>query len=444
MAFFYRRGFSNLLAKIDESCGPLKSRFNIIKKEHGNVPMGSYTVGSALTGMRGIKGLLTETSELDAQEGIRFRGWSIPQIEAEFPAREDQPLPEGLFSLMLTGEKPTMEEVNEISADLYERAQKLPASVEKVIRELPIDLHPMTMLSIGVMTLQEQSQFFKEYASKTLRKVDYWKPIYEDAMDLIAQIPTIGALIYRIKYADGRLPDMDSSLDWSGNYAKMLGCSDEPLFAELMRLYLTIHTDHEGGNGSAHTCHLVGSALSDPYLSYSAGINALAGPLHGAANAECLRFLLAVQKEYGDTPSSEDVRNFVQNQLNSGQVIPGYGHAVLKQTDPRFVSQMGFAEKYLGDDNMCKLVKICYDEIPKILKATGKVANPWPNVDAHSGALLSHFGLNQFEYFTVLFAISRSMGSMAQLIHARYLGAPLERPKSVTFEALEAAIAKSS
>lgn len=187
---------------------------------------------------------------------------------------------------------------------------------------------------------------------------------------------------------------MDPNLDWSANYARMLGVSDSPLFDELMRLYQTLHCDHEGGNASAHTAHLVGSALSDPYLAFSAAANALAGPLHGAANAESLRFLLSLQKDCGETPTRKQVVDYVNKQLNSGQVIPGFGHAVLKQTDPRFISQMGFADKYLPNDPMCQLVKTCYDEIPKILLATGKVSNPWPNVDAHSGALLHHFGLS--------------------------------------------------
>lgn len=153
MVFVARRGVASLLSKVEESCAGLKSRFDVIKKNHQNVPMGDYTIGSTLMGMRGIKGLLTETSELDAVEGIRFRGYSVPQIEAEFPKRENQPLPEGVFYLMLTGEKPTIEDVNEISTDLYDRAQNMPASAEKVIRALPVDLHPMTMLSIGVMAL---------------------------------------------------------------------------------------------------------------------------------------------------------------------------------------------------------------------------------------------------------------------------------------------------
>ena len=100
---------------------------------------------------------------------------------------------------------------------------------------------------------------------------------------------------------------------------------------------MTIHSDHEGGNASAHTSHLVGSTLSDPYLSYSAAINALAGPLHGLANQEVLRFLLKVQEVVGNNPTDEQLKEFVHGHLKSGRVIPGYGHAVLRHTDPRYV-----------------------------------------------------------------------------------------------------------
>ena len=439
---FARRRASSLYNKVDETCRAYKARLNIIKKNHASTVLGESTVGSVIGGMRGVKGLLTQTSELDPMDGIKFRGWSIPQIEAEFPKRHEQPIPEGITWLLMTGEKPTVANCQEISDDLYERATKIPPNCERVLRALPKETHPMTMLSIGIMALQEQSQFLKAY-QKGVRKDDYWKSTYEDAMNIIAQCTTVAALIYRIKYFDGKLPSMDPALDWGANYAKMMG-NDDPMFYDYMRLFQTLHCDHEGGNVSAHTVHLVGSTLADPYLSYAAGINGLAGPLHGAANAEVLSMILKLQKEYGDKPTREECKTFIQDQLSAGQVIPGYGHAVLKRTDPRFVSQHGFAQKYLTDDPLCRMVDILYDEVPKILEATGKVSNPWPNVDAHSGALLTYFGVNQFEYFTVLFAVSRAIGTMSHMVMARYLNLPLERPKSVTFERLEEAISKAS
>jgi citrate synthase len=186
----------------------------------------------------------------------------------------------------------------------------------------------------------------------------------------------------------------------------------------------------------------VGSALSDPYLSFSAGMNGLAGPLHGLANQECLKFLLDLQENLGSKWNEDDIRNYVKDTLAKGKVIPGYGHAVLRKTDPRFMCELEFAEKNIKNDNLVNLVKTCYRVIPNVLEATGKVSNPWPNVDAGSGALLMHYGLNQFDYYTVLFGVSRAFGVMAAQVWSRALGLPIERPNSFTLEDLKHLIKK--
>jgi len=200
-----------------------------------------------------------------------------------------------------------------------------------------------------------------------------------------------------------------------------------------MRLYLVIHSDHEGGNVSAHTTHLVGSALADPYLSYAAGMNGLAGPLHGLANQEVLRWTLDLLKKLGNkSVTNDELAKAVWDTLKAGQVVPGFGHAVLRKTDPRYMAQREFALKHLPDDPLFKLVSQIFEVVPKVLTEHGKTKNPWPNVDAHSGVLLRHFGLVEENYYTVLFGVSRGLGVLSQLIWSRALGWPLERPKSVT------------
>jgi citrate synthase len=212
----------------------------------------------------------------------------------------------------------------------------------------------------------------------------------------------------------------------------MMGYADDS-FQELMRLYMVIHADHEGGNVSAHTTHLVGSALSDPYLSYAAGMNGLAGPLHGLANQEVIKWIYEMREELGtEAPNSEQIANYVKKTLESGKVVPGYGHAVLRKTDPRFEAQMEFGKKHMPDDPLVQTVWNIYETVPPILQSLGKVKNPWPNVDAHSGALLVHYGMVEYEFYTVLFAVSRSLGVLASLCWDRVLGFPLERPKSIT------------
>jgi citrate synthase len=387
--------------------------------------------------MRGITGLVTETSLLDAQEGIRFRGYSIPELQASLPKAPGggEPLPEGLFHLMLLGELPTQEE-SETITNIWQRRSHVPNHVFATIDALPITTHPMTMFVTGVMALQTESNFAKAYATG-INKKDYWSPVFEDTMDLIARLPRIAAYIYRRKYKNNEHIHPNGLLDWAGNLAHMMGYNDES-FKELMRLYMTIHADHEGGNVSAHTTHLVGSALSDPYLSYAAGMNGLAGPLHGLANQEVIKWIFEMQESLGtDAPTSEQIANYVQATLSAGKVVPGYGHAVLRKTDPRFTAQMEFGKKHMPDDKLLNTVWNIYETVPPILQSLGKVKNPWPNVDAHSGALLVHYGMVENEFYTVLFAVSRALGVLSSLCWDRALGFPLERPKSVTTDSVK-------
>lgn len=406
------------------------------KKAHGGKSLGEYTIDQAYGGMRGITGLVTETSLLDPDEGIRFRGYSIPECQEKLPkaAGGKEPLPEGLFWLLMTGEIPTPQQVAWVTKEWNEKAD-LPGHVVTMLNNFPSDLHPMAQFSAAVVACNTESQFKAAY-EKGVHKSTYWEHVYDDTMEVIAKLPTIAAIIYRNLYKDGsNVGTIDCSKDWSWNFSEMMGFSD-PQFVELMRLYLTIHTDHEGGNVSAHTVHLVGSALSDPYLSFGAGMCGLAGPLHGLANQEVLVWLTKVVKDVGTNPSDEKLKDWIWKTLRSGQVVPGYGHAVLRKTDPRYTCQREFALKHLPDDPMFKLVAQIYKLAPDILLEQGKAKNPWPNVDAHSGVLLQYYGLKEMQYYTVLFGVSRALGVLASLTWDRALGLPIERPKSVTSEAL--------
>jgi citrate synthase len=299
----------------------------------------------------------------------------------------------------------------------------------------------MTQFCAAVLALQTESKFAKAY-EEGINKKDYWDYVYEDTMTLIARLPRIAAYIYRRKYKNGEHIQPDGMLDWSANFAHMLGYDSES-FKELMRLYLTIHSDHEGGNVSAHATHLVGSALSDPYLSFTAGMTGLAGPLHGLANQEVIRWIEELQQELGsEQPTKEQIAEYIHKTLTEGKVVPGYGHAVLRKTDPRFTAQMEFAKKHCPDDPVVQTVWNVYEVAPPILESTGKIKNPWPNVDAHSGALLKHYGLVEEDFYTVLFGVSRALGVLASLCWDRVLGLPIERPKSMTSEWIKKFVAK--
>ena len=415
-------------AKADQLGAEIKD----LLKEHGNKVIGEVQLSQIYQGMRGMTGLVSETSLLDAQEGIRFRGYTIPELREKLPKipGSSEPLPEGLFYLMLIGDLPSEEDVQHVTAVLQRRSH-VPTHVFNTIEALPLSTHPMTQFVVAVMALQTESQFAKKYAAG-LNKKDYWEAAFDDSMDLIARLPRIAAYIYRRKYKFGDHIQPNGLLDWAGNFAHMLGYEDEK-FKELMRLYMTIHADHEGGNVSAHATHLVGSALADPYLSFAAGMNGLAGPLHGLANQEVIKWIFELQKELNtDAPSKEQIAEYVKKTLSEGKVVPGYGHAVLRKTDPRFTAQMEFGKKHMPDDKLVQTVWNIYEAVPPILQSMGKIKNPWPNVDAHSGSLLVHFGMKEYEYYTVLFGVSRALGVLASLCWDRALGFAIERPKSVT------------
>lgn len=426
------RPASTLRERVTELIPEKQQEIIAFRKEHGETEIGKINVNMLYGGMRGMKSMVWETSVLDADEGIRFQGLTIPECQERLPAAKEggEPLPESLFWLLVTGEVPTQEQVKGLSADWAARAD-LPAHVVNMLDNFPKHLHPMAQFAAATNALNSESLFAKAYADG-VHKSKYWEFVYEDSMNLIAKLPAVAAKIYNNLYRDGAgLGVIDPNADWSKNFTDMIGYKDEK-FTELMRLYLTIHSDHEGGNVSAHTSHLVGSALSDPYLSFSAALNGLAGPLHGLANQEVLVWLTQLQKDLGGEVSDDELRTFIWNTLKSGRVVPGYGHAVLRKTDPRYACQREFALKNLPDDPMFKLVGQIYKIVPDVLLEAGKAKNPWPNVDAHSGVLLQYYGMTEMQYYTVLFGVSRALGCLSQMIWSRALGLPLERPKSMS------------
>jgi len=329
------------------------------------------------------------------------------------------------------GELPDKETAQNLEKDFHER-HEVPQYVWDVLRTMPENSHPMTMLSTAVLVMERDSIFRRRY-NLGMPKEEYWEAALQDALNLLGKLPIIAGGIYRLRFGKGEiLKAISRHKDWAGCYAEALGVENlQGEFADFLRLYLVLHSDHEGGNVSANTCHTVGSALSSPYLAVAAGLNGLAGPLHGLANQECLKFVLNMIEEYGAAPTKEQITEYAWNTLNSGKVIPGYGHAVLRKTDPRFTAFHDFGKKVCSETPTFKTVAQMYEIIPEILKEHGKAKNPYPNVDAVSGSLLYHYDVKEFDYYTVLFGVSRSLGMLSQLILNRALGTPITRPKSV-------------
>lgn len=427
---------STLKAKLAQKIAEHRPRTTRLVKEFGDVKVADVKIEQVIGGARGIRSLVTDISYLDPMEGIRFRGYTIPETMAALPKPKgkDYPYVEGFWYLLLTGEIPTMEETLEIVEDFKKRS-KVPKYVYDVLKALPKDSHPMVMFSTAILAMEKESKFAKFY-EEGFNKMTAWESMYEDSTDLLARLPEIAAFIYRYKYKNGDIIAGDPSQDMGGNFAHMMGI-DAP-YDDVARMYFILHSDHESGNASAHTTHLVASTLSDAYYSLSAGLNALAGPLHGLANQEVLRWLQDVMdKLEGKEPTEEMMKQFVWDTLNSGQVIPGFGHAVLRKTDPRYQSQREFCEKHLPNDKIFKYVDMLYRVVPDILVEQGKAKNPWPNVDAQSGVIQWFYGITEYDFYTVMFGVGRAIGVLANITWDRALGYALERPKSLTTKMLE-------
>ena len=395
--------------------------------QNGDKVISSVTVSQAIKGMRGVKSLICDTSTVSADKGLIIRGHSILDIT--------NILPEEAFYLLLTGDLPNKNQLSDLQNQLNEH-RTVPDYVWNVLDSMPKKSHPMTMLSIAIQSMRVESIFVEKFNEGTPKK-DYWKWVLEDGLKLIGVLPTIAAAIYRKQNQLNEKIDPDQNLDWGGNFAHMLGVNDSDDFKKLMRLYLMLHSDHEGGNVSAFSSLTVASSLSSPFLALGAGLNGLAGPLHGLANQECLKFVLEIRNHFSGNPSKDDLKEYCWKRLNNGRVIPGYGHAVLRCPDPRFTAFMDFGKNHINNDDVFDIVKALFDVVPPVLKEHGKAKNPWPNVDAASGSLLYYYGLKEFNYYTVLFSLSRAMGIISQIIINRALRIPITRPKSVTMDWLK-------
>lgn len=426
-----------LIDKLSKKIDEHRPRVVRLLKEFGDVELGKVTIGQAIGGMRGVKSLVTDISYLDPNEGIRYRGKTLPEVFELLPkpAGKDYPYVEALWFFLLTGDVPTQAEAEGLVEE-FKKRRKFPQYVKDILKAAPKDSHPMALFSMAIVAMQKESKFYQAY-KEGLDKMTAWKPMYEDATDLLAKMPGIAAYIYRMKYKNSDFIDDDMSLDMGGNFAHMMGIP-EP-YDDVARMYFITHADHESGNVSAHSTHLIASALSDAYYSISGMLDGLAGPLHGLANQEVLRWIQGVRDQMGNkVPSKEEMSKFVWDTLNSGQVIPGYGHAVLRKTDPRYTVQREFCNKHLKDDILFKYVDVLYQVVPDILREHGKAKNPWPNVDAQSGVIQWFYGLKEYDFYTVLFGVGRAIGTLANITWDRALGYPIERPKSLTTEMVEA------
>lgn len=362
------------------------------------------------TGLRGYPVGTCFTSSVSPDLGVTYVGYTLPDLQ-DLPA-------EDVIYLLLNKELPGRAEAAALRAELARRSEIDPR-VYDVLRALPRDGHPMEWLIAGLSALGMTGKS----AGNDYR---------EDCLDLIARISTLVAAIYRIRAGWGDPIEPRHDLPFHENFAHMLGLADAaPMLPELLRLFYVLHMDHGGGNLSTFVGKAVASGKADMYSSIASAMAALYGPRHGRANQECLAFVKSI-----GTADAQAAEARVREILASGGLVYGFGHAVLRQEDPRAAIQYAFGQEHFADNELVQTALTLREVVPAILKENPKIQNPYPNVDAVSGSVLTAAGLTDPEYYTLLFGWSRVAGIAAQIVDERTFpgkkdGLPIYRPKYI-------------
>tara|TARA_A200000159_G_C7311131_1_gene334644 strand:- start:447 stop:1631 length:1185 start_codon:yes stop_codon:yes gene_type:complete len=362
------------------------------------------------TGLRGVPVGTCRTSYVTPTEGVHYCGYPISEL-AQFE-------PEDIVYLLFNKELPTAEQSNAFRQNLAARAE-IPGDIESVLKSLPKFGHPMDWLSIGIHTLG------------MLETTEDWK---EDALNLIARMPRLMGLIFRIR--EGRendIPVDDASMNLVDRFVHTLEFEgvDKEKMKRVIATYLVLHMDHGGGNLSTFSGKAIASGKATVYSSMAGAMNALSGPLHGRANQSCLEFVLKV-----GTSDPDEVEAFVRAELEAKRPIFGFGHAVLRAEDPRATAQFLLGAEICPEDENFKIVTTLREVAPRVLSENPKISNPNANVDIASGALLHHIGFTDPTYYTTFFGWARVAGIGAQIVDERAVlrdgkGTPIYRPKYI-------------
>lgn len=363
------------------------------------------------TGLRGYPCGYCTTSFVDAQKGLFYVGKPLSDLAYQTP--------EDVISLLYHGKEVSDAEKKQFVADLKKRSALSPKTIT-AIESLPKEGHPMKLFCAALLVLGMLE------GSKDYR---------EDCLNVIAKMPHLVATVINYHAGWGKTPLPQENLGYMENFTNMLQMKQKSKeLVDVFTLFNILHYDHGGGNLSAFVGKAVASGLEDMYGSLSASMCALAGPRHGKANQDCLHFVEAVLKEVGENATESEVENLIRKKLGAGELVFGFGHAVLRVEDPRATVQYEYVDKHYASHPLVKIAKHLRTAGPKVLSENPKISSPYPNVDAISGTLLTAAGFHFPEYFTVLFGLSRCIGIAIQIVYERLearngKGTPIVRPK---------------
>lgn len=364
------------------------------------------------TGLRGVPVGFCTTSSVDPFKGLYYTGFPVSEMTDWAPL-------DVIFRLY-NGQEGTSEELNNFKKEIFSRTN-INQKVIDHIYQLPREGHPMKLFCAALLIagIFEGTNNYRE-----------------DCLNIIAKIPIIAAAVINHHAGWSKMNPSDPSLGYIENFTNMLNIpnANKENLNEAFRLFNVLHYDHDGGNLSTFIGKGVASGLEDMYGSLCASMCALAGPLHGKANQDCLSFVKEVQNKVGENPTGEAVETLIRNRLENKELIFGFGHAVLRVEDPRATILYSYAEKKFPNDPLVKIALLLREKGSKVLIENPKISNPFPNVDAISGTVLSAAGFPYPEYFTVLFGLSRCVGISRQIVYERMeardgKGTPIVRPK---------------
>lgn len=389
----------------------------------GEERLAEVKVKDLFRGMRGVPAVICDTSTVDPQRGLFIRGLPVNELLNRSG--------EALFFLLLTGREPSAGEERVLIKELDDRAV-VPEKTLELVDQIGDSLHPMTALSMATLSLQRESAFQAAHRRGVARD-ELWEHDLDDALRLIAAVPVIAARIYRKSLCGVDPIERPRGVGFSKAYAAMLGLPDpQGDFAEFIRQFVVVHADHEGANASVLAARVTHSTMSDLYYAQSSAMNCLAGPLHGRSNQESIQMILEIEDRFGGVPSREELRRYVGERLDAGRIIPGFGHAVLRDRDPRYDALLQMGKHLCRECGPFAIAEALEEVVTTELRARGKAASPYPNIDGISGALLHYFGMTEYAFYTVMFSVAQMLGLTAQLVLERALGAPLFRPRSIT------------
>ncbi|MFB6132024.1 MAG: citrate/2-methylcitrate synthase [Halanaeroarchaeum sp.] len=365
---------------------------------------------------KGLEGVIIDESEISrvfGDEGkLLLRGYNVEDI-AEYAD-----YPETLY-LVWNGELPTQEEYEAFRDDMASRRELPDEIIECFHNYAEADLHPMDAMMAAVVNLAGYDEHI--IAGKPQTFEDKIPEVMEMGKSIAAKLPTITAAYNRIRDGDEPVAPRED-LATGENFLYMLQGEEPPeLFAETMETAFQIHMDH-GANASTFTSRVVASAMANPFEAVTSAMGALAGPLHGAANQDTLNMLEEIDE------SDMDVGEWIEQTLDEGGVVYGYGHRVYNTKDPRAFILQEYAEDIIdseyGDDKWYKLAK----EVEAYMDEKGlEEKGIAPNVDYFSGTIYQQMDIPT-DVYTNLFTISRVGGWMGHMVE-QYSDNRIIRPR---------------